>query len=95
MIYKNSVQLRKGKNMNLPNFLPKSPEDRRILGEFYDMFSRMQWFERAELHDNHPTQMRKALEVTANYLPTLEMKDILVWAHKYQLPVEWKVLGNQ
>jgi len=81
--------------MQLPTFLPKTQEDKRILGEFYDRFSKMQWFERAELHENHPTRMGKAIEVTANYLPTLEMKDILMWAHKYQLPVEWKVIGNQ
>lgn len=81
--------------MNLPNFLPNNQEDRRILGEFYDTFSKMQWFERAELHENHPTQMRKAIEATVNYLPTLEMRDILAWAHKYQLSFEWIVKGNQ
>lgn len=81
--------------MTLPTFLPKTQEDKRVLGEFYDTFSRMQWFEKAELFENHPTQMCKALEVTANYLPTLEMKDILTWAHKYQLRIEWKVIGNQ
>ena len=80
--------------MNLPTFLPDSQEDRRILGEFYDTFARMQWFERAELYMNHPTQMRKALEITVRYLPTLEMKEILTWAHPYQIGLEWKVLGN-
>lgn len=81
--------------MNLPNFLPNTHEDRRILGEFYDTFAKMQWFERAELHEKHPTQMRKAIEATVNYLPTLEMKEILTWAHKYQLSFEWIVKGNQ
>ena len=80
--------------MNLPKFLPKNVDDRRVLGEFYDIFHRMQWFERAELHENHPTQMRRTLEATVNYLPTLEMKEILTWAHKYQLGLEWKVLEN-
>lgn len=81
--------------MNLPQFLPKSQEDRRILGEFYDTFSKQEWFERAELHENHPDTMRKTLEATVRYLPTLEMKEILSWAHKYQLPLEWKVLSNR
>lgn len=81
--------------MNLPNFLPTSQEDRRILGEFYDIYAKMQWFERAELHENHPTAMCRALEATVNYLPTLEMRDILSWAHKYKLPIEWKVQGNE
>lgn len=80
--------------MNLPKFLPNSQEDKRILGEFYDVFHNMQWFERAEIHENHPTQMRKTLEATVGYLPTLEMKEILTWAHKYQLGLEWKVLQN-
>jgi hypothetical protein len=81
--------------MNLPHFYPKSQEDRRVLGEFYDTFHRQEWFERAELHENHPTQMRKAIEATVRYLPTLEMKEILQWAHKYNLPIEWQVLGNK
>ena len=81
--------------MNLPNFLPTAQEDKRILGEFYDTFSKMQWFERAELYENHPTQMRRTLEATVRYLPTLEMKEILTWAYKYKLGLEWKVLGNQ
>jgi hypothetical protein len=81
--------------MTLPNFLPKNQEDKRILGEFYDKYSKMQWFERAELHENHPTQMKKAIEVTAAYLPTLEMKEILSWAHKYNIGFEWKILSNQ
>ena len=81
--------------MQLPTRLPDNVEDKRILGEFYDVFSRMQWFEKAEMFENHPTRMSKAIEVTANYLPTLEMKEILMWAHKYQMPVEWKVKGNQ
>ena len=81
--------------MQLPTFLPNTQEDKRILGEFYDTFSRMQWFEKAEMFEKHPTQMRKTLEVVVNYLPTLEMKEILTWAHPYQLPIEWKVKGNQ
>jgi hypothetical protein len=81
--------------MNLPNFLPKAAEDRKILGEFYDKFAKMQWFVRAEFYVNHPTQMRRTVEATVEYLPTLEMKDIIAWAHPYQIGLEWKVLGNQ
>jgi hypothetical protein len=80
--------------MTLPTFLPKNQEDKRILGEFYDNFAKMQWFDRAELYENHPSQMKKVLEVTVNNLPTLQMKDILSWAHKYQIGFEWKILSN-
>jgi hypothetical protein len=89
------VYIKEKEIMNLPNFLPDKPEDRRILGEFYDTFAKMQWFVRAELHENHASQMRKTIEATVVYLPTLEMKDIITWAHKYQLGLEWKVLSNQ
>lgn len=81
--------------MKLPTFLPNNQSDKRVLGEFYDTFSNMQWFEKAELYENHPTQMRRCLEATVRYLPTLEMKEILMWAHPYQLPIEWKVMGNE
>ena len=81
--------------MELPKRMPAKTEHRLILGEFYDTFAKMQWFERAELYENHPTQMRKTLEATVRYLPTLEMKEIITWAHPYQIGLEWKVLGNQ
>lgn len=81
-------------NITLPSFLPKNAEDKRILGEFYDTFHKMQWFGKAELFENHPTQMKKTLEVTVRYIPTLEMKEILTWLHKYQMGLEWKVIES-
>jgi len=80
--------------MTLPTFLPKSQEDKRILGEFYDTYAKMQWFERAELYENHPTQMKRVIEVTVRNLPAFEMKEILTWAHKYNMGFEWKILSN-
>lgn len=80
--------------MELPRNLPKSQEDKRILGEFYDVFHQQQWFIRAEFYENHPTQMRRAIEAHVAYVPTLEMKNVLTWLHKYQLGIEWKVVEN-
>lgn len=80
--------------MQLPLQLPKNQEDRRILGEFYDTFNRAQWFIRAEFFENHPTQMRRTIEAYVGYVPTLEMKEVLSWLHKYQLGIEWKTVEN-
>jgi len=71
--------------MQLPRKLPDNQEDRRILGEFYDTYKDRQWFERAELVENHPTQMKKTLEIVVNYPPLLENKEILEFTHKYNL----------
>jgi len=80
--------------MKLPKQLPANQEDRRILGEFYDLNKDRQWFEQAELVENHPKHMKKTLEVTVNYNPLLENKEILSFAHKYNLAVEIISLGN-
>lgn len=81
--------------MQLPKFLPDSPEDRRILGEFYDLYKDRQWFDRAEIVENHPTQMRKTLEITVKYNPLLEMKEILNFIRKYNLALEQISLSNK
>jgi peroxiredoxin len=62
-----------------------SPENRSILGEFYNMNATKQWFERAELVIN---QDRRVLEIVVNYSPILEMKDILAFTTKYNLRLE-------
>jgi len=81
--------------MTLPTFMPKTQADRQILGEFYDLYKDRQWFERAELYENHPKQMKKALEITVRYAPLLEMKEILTFIHKYNIGLETVSLSNQ
>jgi len=65
-----------------------SSEQRRILGEFYDIFSKKQWFHRTELMELHPTHMKPAIQVFCNYNPILEMKEILTFTNRYNLALE-------
>lgn len=80
--------------MKLPTQLPTSQEDRRVLGEFYDINKDRQWFEQAELVENHPKHMKKTLVITVNYNPLLENKEILAFTHKYNLALEIISLDN-
>ena len=81
--------------MQLPQKLESlNQADRQALGEFYNLYSGKQWFGRAEIIENHQTQMRKTLELIVNYPPLLEMKEILTFAQKYNLAVETIVPGN-
>lgn len=77
----------------LPERLPESVEDRRLLGDFYDTFCTKQWFRGAELVENHPTTMRKTLVVKCDYKPVAEMTEILNFAHPRQVALDWAVLG--
>lgn len=81
--------------MRLPQKLESlSQEDRTLLGEFYNLYSTKQWFDRAEIIENHPRQFKKTLELTVNYPPLLEMKDILSFVQKYSIAVETVVPSN-
>lgn len=79
----------------IPTNLPANQEDRRVLGEFWDLYKNHQWFRSANIVENHPTQMRKTLEINANYKPIVEIKDVLSFTHKYNLAVEWVLFGNR
>lgn len=79
--------------MRLPTEMPEGAEDRRILGEFYDLHVKKQWFDMALLIVNHPQQMRKTLVVYVNYNPAFEQKDILAFTHKYNLGLQ--IISNQ
>lgn len=81
--------------MELPHKLPDNQELRRVLGEFYDSAKDRQWFERAELVENHPTHMKKTLELHCKYNPVLEMKEILSFCHKYDLALEIVAQSHQ
>jgi len=70
------------------NTLPKDPEKRRILGEFYDTYKNKQWFWRAEYIEKHPTHMCDTLVIYSKYNPVLEMKDILMFVDKYKIAYE-------
>jgi hypothetical protein len=75
--------------MNMPTqFQNLNDDDRRILFEFYGLYSARQWFDKAEVILNHPKHMKKTLEVYCNYNPLLEMKEILSFTQKYSLGVE-------
>lgn len=81
--------------MRLPKQLPAGQEDRRILGEFYDTYKDRQWFDSAELVENHPTQMKKTLEVFVAYNPLLEAKELLTFTQKYNLALVVTTLRNE
>ena len=80
--------------MQLPRQLPDKQEDKVALGEFYDIFSKMQWFERAEIIENHPTKMKKTLEVLVRYKPLLEQKEILTFTAKHNVALEMVEIRN-
>ena len=62
--------------------------DRQILFEFYGMYSDRQWFDKAELLLTHSTHMKRTLEVSCNYNPLLEMKEILTFTQRHNLAVD-------
>jgi hypothetical protein len=80
--------------MIFPSRHPKREEDKRALADFYDTFAKAQWFIKAEFVENHPTQMRNVIEAHVAYIPTLEMKDVLTWLHKFNLGIDWKVVES-
>ena len=80
--------------MQLPRQLPDKQEDKLALGEFYNIFSTMQWFERAEIIDNHPIKMKKTLEVLVRYKPLLEAKELLTFTAKHNLALNTVELRN-
>ena len=69
-------------------------EERRILGEFYDLNANKQWFRGARILHKHPNTLTKTIEIIANYKPVVEMKEVISFGHKYQLSTEWIILGN-
>lgn len=81
--------------MTLPNKLPDNQRLRVALGKFYDSAKNKQWFERAELVENHPANMRNTLELYVNYNPVLEMKEILQFVHEYDLALIVNDLSNR
>jgi hypothetical protein len=80
--------------MQLPKQLPNNEADRNILGEFYNLYNNAQWFERADIVENHRTLMKKTLEITVKYNPLLEAKEILGFVHKYNLALSTVVIRN-
>jgi hypothetical protein len=81
--------------MELPRSLPKNPQQRRLLGEFYDIHKNKQWFQRAEFLEVHPSHMRPAIEIYCQIKPVLEMKDILQFADRNNVAVDFIVLSNR
>jgi|PlaIllAssembly_1097288.scaffolds.fasta_scaffold619722_2 hypothetical protein len=71
--------------MQLPNKLPNDQRLRVALGKFYDAAKDKQWFQKAEIVEKHPSNMRNTLELYVNYNPVLEMKEILSFTHEYDL----------
>lgn len=81
--------------MELPKKMPRKPEHRLILGEFYDINKNKQWFDRAELIELHPNHMKPAIEIYCGYNPVLEMKDILQFASRHNIAIEVIARSNQ
>ncbi len=67
-----------------------SDEDKKIIFEFYGLYSNRQWFDKVELlvQKVTPTQTNKVLQLSCNYNPLLEMKEILSFTQRYNLTVE-------
>lgn len=79
--------------MRLPSQLPINEEDRKALGEFYNNHSTKQWFDKAEIVEQHPTHMKRTLVLNVNFTPAFEMKEILSFTHKYNLGLD--VISSQ
>jgi hypothetical protein len=67
------------------------PQDRALLGEFYDIYQNRQWFNSALVVENHPTHMRKTLVVNVQYRPLVEMKEVLSFVSKHNLALDFIV----
>jgi len=80
--------------MELPKRLPEKNEHRVILGEFYDINKDKQWFDRAEFIANHPTTMKPTIQIFCSFTPVLEMKEILQFAEKRSVAVEFVNRSN-
>jgi hypothetical protein len=61
--------------------------DKKALYEVYQLFETRQWFDKAEVFV-HPNQMKKTLELTCNYDPLLERKEILSFTQRHDLALE-------
>ena len=69
--------------------LPTDEKDRQILAEFIKTYHTHEWLRGANVIPDHPTQMRKTLEVHVNYRPINEMVQIRSFVHKYNLALEF------
>jgi len=78
----------------LPERLPIDPNDRKILGDCYDLFCTRQWFRGADLVFNHPTHMCKTLVIKCEYKPVAEMTEILGFIQSRQISVDWVVMSH-
>jgi hypothetical protein len=80
--------------MRLPSRLPHEPRLRLALGEFYDGAKCHAWFERAELVENHPSNLKNTLELYVKFNPVSEMNKIFQFAHKHDLALIIHDLSN-
>ena len=74
--------------------LPTNPQDREALKEFVSTFWDRQWLRGANIVENHPTQMRKTLEVAVNYKPLNEMLQIRTFVEKHNLGLEFVIVES-
>jgi len=79
----------------MPNLNGLSFEERKMLGDFYDSYSKYTWFRGAQLVKNHPTQFRTVLVITCDYRPLTDMGPILTFTDKYGIGLEWINLSNR
>jgi len=69
--------------------LPENEKDRAVLTEFIQKYHTHQWLRGANIIENHPTRMAKTLEVCVNYRPVREMNELMEFAHKHTLALEF------
>ena len=74
--------------MELPKILPKSAEQKRVLGEFYDLYKDKPWFVKAEFVEMHPNHLRPTIQVYCENDPASERTNIAGFAATYGLALE-------
>jgi hypothetical protein len=81
--------------MELPRTLPKGREQKRILGEFYDLYKDRKWLSRAELIEMHPVHLKPTLQIYCEYEPALERRELVQFSALYNLALEIFIRSNQ
>lgn len=69
--------------------LPENPKDRAVLAEFIQTYHNHQWLRGANIVELHPTRLCKTLEVHVNYRPVRENMELMSFAEKHGVALEF------
>lgn len=75
-------------------FAHATENEKQLLREFLMKYMGSQWFKSVDIVENHPIRMCRAMDITATYKPLAEVKDILLLAGRYNVPVEFTIVPN-